>query len=483
MNRRDFLRAAALAGASTALGGSPLAFSGCGRALSTDPDKPNVIFITADDLGWKDLACFGNREIATPNIDRIAAEGMRFTNAFVVASSCSPSRASFITGQYPHTNGVTALTHVKKSRSLMPFYETMPSVLSKDGYNTALEGKWHVSPYLPTGWYGYRERLSGMLPKDFWIQDSTKAVAFIEANRDNRFYLELNYMNNHRRDDGEFYFADGFPVDPESVHVPGYWTLPDWDEIRLEVAKYYSQTMKMDAMIGDVLNKLDELGLAENTLVVFVSDNGPPFPGNKMTLYDRGTGTPLIFRWPGVIAPGTAYDGLANTIDIMPTILEACGCAVPDQVQGTSLWPVLTGETTDDVHQAVYMEMTDHVYYIPTRAVRTRDWKYIRNFSDIAVGLDQNNHMEWAHRLCELPNQPWKSPRVPEELYDLTKDPDEQTNLAEDPAYSKIVYELRGMLDRHMSRTKDPYLGAGFTRDYEANKGIYVREIREEKQE
>jgi arylsulfatase A-like enzyme len=479
MKRRDFLKMTALAGASTALG---TGFTGCGRGtLSKDPNRPNVIFITADDLGWRDLRCFGNTEVKTPNIDRLAKEGMMFTETFVVASSCAPSRASFITGQYPHTNGVTALTHIKKSRSLMPFYETLPSILSENGYNTALEGKWHVSPYLPTGWYGYRERLSGMLPKDFWIENSEKAVKFIEDNRENRFYLELNYMNNHRKDDGEFYFADGFPVDPKDVTVPEYWTLPDWEEIRLEVAKFYSQTMKMDSMIGDVLNKLDELGLTENTLVVFVSDNGPPFPGNKMTLYDRGTGVPLLFRLPGVIEPGTTYDGLANTIDIMPTILEACGLEIPDGVQGKSLFPILEGEKVDDLHEAVFTEMTDHVFYLPTRAARTKEWKYIRNYSDIAMGLDQNNHMEWAHRVCELPNQPWKSPRVPEELYDLKNDPDEQVNLAENPKYQEKLEEMRSLLDAHMKETKDPYLGSEFTKDYELNLEIYEMKVEEDK--
>ncbi len=474
MQRRDFLKVAALTGASTALGAATLSLPGCGKGMiSKDPNRPNVILITADDLGWKDLGCYGNTKIKTPNIDRLAREGMKFTNAFVVSSSCAPSRASFITGQYPHTNGVTALTHIKKSKSLMPFYTTLPSILSDNGYNTALEGKWHVSPYLPTSWYGYRERLSGMLPKDFWIENSNKALEFIDDNKENRFYLELNYMNCHRKDDGEFYFDEDFPVNPEDVHVPEYWTLPDWEEIRLEVAKFYSQTMKMDKMIGDVLNKLDEYGIAENTLVVFVSDNGPPFPGNKMTLYDRGTGTPMIFRWPGVIRPGTSYDGLANTIDIMPTIALACGFEIPAAVEGKSLLPIIDGESTGDIHEAVFMEMTDHVFYLPTRAARTKDWKYIKNYSDIAKGLDQNNHMEWAHRLCELPNQPWKSPRVPEELYDLKNDPNEQVNLAENSDYKAKLDEMRDLLEAHMTKTNDPYLGKGFTKDYKANLDIY----------
>ncbi|MBN1635749.1 MAG: sulfatase-like hydrolase/transferase, partial [Deltaproteobacteria bacterium] len=244
--RRNFIKSAALFSCGVSMG---LATQGCAsmraitRSYNTDNGLPNIILITADDLGWKDLGCYGNSEISTPNIDCIAANGVLFTNAFVVSSSCAPSRASFITGQYPHTNRVDGLTHIHKRKSLSPFHTTLPEILSQKGYNTALEGKWHVSPYLPASWYGYNKRLSGMLPKDMWIKDTEKTLEFIRANKDNRFYLEVNYMNNHRDDNGEFHFDPEFPVDPAAVHVPEYWTLPDWDEIRLEVAKFYSQTM------------------------------------------------------------------------------------------------------------------------------------------------------------------------------------------------------------------------------------------------
>ncbi|MBN1881214.1 MAG: sulfatase-like hydrolase/transferase [Deltaproteobacteria bacterium] len=481
MKRRDFLKGTAIAAlAGTGLCG--LGISGCSREFANDPDLPNVIFITADDLGWLDLSSFGNPDIETPNIDRLADEGIRFTQAFVVASSCSPSRASMITGQYPHTNGVDSLTHVRFKKQLRPGYTTMPSLLKKRGYNTAIEGKWHVAPYFFTSWYGYRERLGGIALKseDMWIKDTDLTMEFLERNKDNRFYLELNYMNNHRKDDGEFYFDEDFPVDPEKVHVPDYWTLPDWEEIRLEVAKFYSQTLKMDSMIGEVLDKLDELGIADETLVIFVSDNGPPFPGNKMTHYDRGTGTPLLMRWPEKIPAGLIYDGLVSTIDIMPTVLDAVGVEIPEELQGTSLWPVAMGVETGPVHDAVFNEMTYHVYYLPGRAVRTTKYEYIRNYSDIAKGLDQCNHMEWAHRVCELPNQPWKSPRVPEELYDLRKDPNEQVNLVDDPAYAGVLDEMRALLDEHMEKTNDAYLGAPFTHDYEEYKEIYEMVIPEE---
>jgi arylsulfatase A-like enzyme len=422
-------------------------------------------------MGWRDPGCYGNREIETPAIDRLAAEGMKCTNAFVTASSCSPSRASFITGQYPHTHGVTAITNKFFFKQLQPFSTTLPSLLAEYGYHTTLEGKWHVAPYLPARWYGYRERIGGIAlsAEDMWIAGSLRTIDFLKRNRDRRFYLEINYMNNHRNAYGDIIPDEDFPVDPEDVSVPDYWALPQWPEIRRDVAHFYSQTMKMDKMIGEVLRALDELDIAENTLVCFVSDNGPQFPGHIMALYDRGIGTPLIFRWPERISPGSVYDGLVSTVDLMPTFLEACGVPIPEGVEGRSLYDVITGEETGPVRDAVFAEMTHHVYYLPTRAARTERYKYIKNYSDIAVGLDQLNHKEWAHRLCELPNQPWKRPRVPEELYDLAVDPNEQRNLVDDSSYREVLSDMRLLLEAHMKATGDPFLGAPFTDDYEDN--------------
>lgn len=470
VSRRDFLHTSAATGAAL-VPATALFTQGCGSDYSQNPDKPNIVFITADDLGWKDLSCYGNEDVQTPNIDRLAREGMQFGRAFVVSSSCAPSRASFITGQYPHTNGVTGLTHIHKMRSLSPFHTTLPGLLSDAGYHTALQGKWHVSPYLPTSWYGYDERLSGMFPEDFWIKDMAKPLDFIRQNKDNRFYLELNFMNNHRDGYGEFSFAKGFPVDPDKVKVPDYCTLPQWPEIKEEVAKYHSQTMKMDAMIGEVLDSLDKLDLSDNTMVVFVSDNGPPFPGNKMTLYDRGIAVPLLVRWPNKIKSGKS-DTMISSIDIAPTILQAAGVRVDQSIEGRSFLAHLTREGEYHERKAIYAEMTDHVLYVPMRAVRTERFKYIKNYSDSAVGLDQNLHMDWAHRLVELSQQPWTSPRVPEELYDLKKDPHEQNNLVQhdkvlDKNYQEDLERMRRLLKEHMKRTNDPYLGHEFTHDYD----------------
>jgi arylsulfatase A-like enzyme len=158
---------------------------------------------------------------------------------------------------------------------------------------------------------------------------------------------------------------------------------------------------------------------------------------------------------------------LISTIDIHPTVLDAAGIDIPGWVQGRSLLGRLTGGETGPLGDEIFAEMTHHVEYIPTRAVRTRRYKYIRNLSDIAIGLDQLHPMEWVHRLCELPNQPWKRPRAPEELYDLGLDPQEQRNLAGDPEHRDVLRSMSERLDRQMARTDDPYLGAPFTRDHD----------------
>jgi N-sulfoglucosamine sulfohydrolase len=290
---------------------------------------------------------------------------------------------------------------------------------------------------------------------------------FLDRHRDRPFHLELNLMQTHRDDAGAFSFDPAFPVDPAAISIPPYLNLPDEPEIRADLARYYSQLRAMDAMIGAVLDRIDALGLTERTLIVFVSDNGPPYPGAKMTLYDRGIATPLLVRWPGRVPAGSVRHALVSTIDVAPTILEAVGQPVPAAMEGRSFLPLLLGESADEHRDAVFAEMTVHVHPIPTRAVRDASWKYVRNYSDVAIGLDQLHDRAWAHRLCERRDQPWIRPRGVEELYDLAADPYEQHDLAGDPAHAEALERMRARLDAHMQATADPLLGAPFAREFD----------------
>lgn len=468
MNRREFLQKGAQLGLAASPAASLLTSCSGDKSFSTDPDLPNILFITADNLGIGDLSLYGNETVKTPNIDRIGKEGVKFENAFVVSSSCAPSRASFITGQYPHTHGVNALPHMLKhwNKFLNPFATTLPDLFQKKGYNTAIEGKWHVSPFMPTSWYGYNERLSGIFADDHVIKDSKTSIEFLKKNKNNRFFFQINYKNSHRDRYGEYEMNPESPIDPEKIKIPEYMDLPDWPEIRKDVARYFSQNMKMEKMIGEVLDALDELGLSDNTMVLFLSDNGPHYPGMISTLYDRGIATPMMVRWPKKIPAGKVVSHLINSIDIMPTFLEAAGIPIPDSVQGKSFWPMLVQENAKPTHEVIYAELTEHVEYIPCRAVRTKEWKYIKNYSDNAFGLDMNNHDDWAHRLCELPGQPWKDPRPKEELYNLKKDPYEKNNLADDKEHQDQLGKMRQMLKDFQKRTNDPFIDKKFTHDY-----------------
>jgi len=438
------------------------------KAIIDNP--PNIIFIVADDLGWKDLGIYGNKDINTPNIDALATSGMRFNNAFVAAPSCASSRAALITGQYPHTNKVTGLTHRYPSKSLKPFYTTLPSVLRGHGYNTAIDGKWHIAPYYPSLFYGYKHRMTGMgvFKGDWHIKNSDDALGFIKNSvADNKpFYLELNFLQNHRIEHGKFYYSPDFPVNPDKINVPEYYNLPDLPEIREDVAKFYSQTMEMDYIIGEVVQALDKLNISESTMIVFVSDNGPPYPGAKMTLYDRGIGTPLIINWPNKIMANTQENVLVNSIDIMPSILQAANIAIPENVQGQSFMPLLISALDSNGYieqKQVFSELDYHVNYLPSRSVRTKKWKYIKNYSDDMIGLDELDTTPWATKLSKDPKQLWMKPRVQEELYYLIDDPNENINLINHPQYQNKLNELRASLTKHLRETDDPFLEQAFT--------------------
>ncbi|MFO8058264.1 MAG: sulfatase-like hydrolase/transferase [bacterium] len=445
-SRRDFLKEGAGAAAGLSL------LPRVGRSRS---ERPNVVLMIADNLGWRDLGCYGEENVSTPCLDRMASEGVKFSNAFVTAPSCSPSRATFISGQSPHSVNVLGLTHLYPQYQMPLSVDTMVECLKREGYNTGINGKWHVSPYVPVSLYGYQDHM-GM----FSIKDADKAKNFISEHRDRPFYLEMNFMQTHRPAmPGAHAYEQhpDFPVDPDKVHVPDYWGLPDWPAIRKDVAAYFSQAAYMDHIIGNVMDHLDKEGIGDNTLVIFVSDNGPMYPGGIGFCYDFGIGTPLIMRWPAGLPAGREMDGLVSTIDIMPTALSAAGAPVPDAVQGKSLLAAGRGET-ENVHDQIFAEMTYHVRYTPMRAVRTRDYKYILNLNDEPVGLDMCKDFDWAVKAAKLPRGRGLDPRPPEELYDLRKDPTEKNNLADSPELTDTRKELRTKVETWRQKTGDPLL-------------------------
>ena len=455
LNRRTVIKST-LAGLT--LAGSSFVYRQQFKNSKTDrspasSEAPNILFMTADDIGWWDLSCYGNTNIQTPHLDKLASEGMKFNNAFGVSSSCSSSRASFITGQYITTHGVTGLTHRYLRRGLPPRRWTIADYFKRSGYFTAIEGKWHVViPVVPPSLYGYGDSLGAVLPWKRHIKHTRNIRKFMEYSQreDVPFYLELNFTDTHRNASGKFKPDPDFQVDPNSIEVPEWMGLPNWEEIRADLALYYAKVQKTDQLVGETLQHLEELGMSDNTIVVFVSDNGSPFPGNKMTLYDRGIGTPLLIKYPKSIEAGSTSDALVSTIDILPTILDYAGIEQRSLIQGKSLMPILMGQTQDQHREQIFSEMVAHVSHQPMRAVRDKNFKAILNITDSPIGLDDLADQEWARRLCERADQPWLRKRVPFELYDLNTDPYETNNLAGNQEFAEVESRYRDILSKDL---------------------------------
>jgi arylsulfatase A-like enzyme len=426
------------------------------RAGEDDTDAPvvprGVLLLTADDLGWKDVGAYGLTTVGTPALDRLAAEGIAFDRAFDVTSTCSSSRATWATGQYPHTHGVTGLVHRHPELSLPSTTPHLARAFQDAGFVTALQGKWHLSDVEAVEDFGYDAYLDTDL--DQVIRSADEARDFLTRHKNERFFLELNFMQTHRAPFFEsFPQIDGFEVSPDDAPPPAWWGLPDWPEIREEVAGYMSRLAWMDAVVGDVLRAVDELGLADDTLVLFVSDNGPAFSGCKLTLYDRGLGTPLMVRWPRAIAASRS-EALVSSVDLAPTLLDLAGLPPLPGAQGRSWRPLLGLGGTDADRDAVFAEMEQHGGPIPARSVRTERYKYIVNLSAQPWGMGEGDGA-WREEVGALPDQHFDEPRPPEELFDLQADPLERTNLVGDAALATVLADLRARLRAHLEATAD----------------------------
>lgn len=395
----------------------------------------NVLFITADDMGWKSLESHGAIEHCR-HLNELASASKVFPLAFNVTSSCSSSRASFATGQYPSQHGVTGLVHRHPELSLPPVSSTLARTLQEAGYVTGIAGKFHISDVEPAEEFGYDD----VGPKT--LKDNEFVGEFLAAHAEEPFYLELNYKQTHRTGSPRsFPIDENFPVSAEDVFVPEYWALPDLPEIRESVAGYVSQVCAMDDLIGGVLALLDRHSLRNQTLIMFVSDNGVSYPGNKTMLYDRGIGSPCILWDPRTGATGT-QSGLVSSIDYAPTLLEAAGLYDPS-LAGVPLTLPLPRR------DAVFAEMFWHASEIGIRSIRTRRWKFIANTSVEPIGSGEVSDL-WEQ---ELEYRPWAEERVPFELYDLEVDPHEQTNLFD--AEPDVAAELYARLLEHTQTTGD----------------------------
>ncbi len=451
---------------------TPLAFfAGCPLMGKAPPSRPSIVFIMADDLGYGDLGYYGQQRIRTPNIDRLAEEGMRFTQAYAGATVCAPSRCSLMTGM--HGGHCRIRDNIPHNVWLQPDDFTLAELLKQAGYKTGGVGKWSLGN--PGSWgiplyqgfdyyYGHlnQDQAHFYYPDYLWENDQVvllddvvmvkdvgrvqgnrggqksmythdlfteKALAFIEKQWEKPFFLYLSYTIPH--------FSDYPRNSPDHFIVPS--DKPYTDKGWPQASKNYAAMItRMDRDVGRIMQKIKDLGIDSNTVVFFTSDNGPyngstvhsveffdsngPLRGVKRDVYEGGIRVPFIARWPGKIPAGQVSDQVLAFWDMMPTFAELTGLPIPPHTDGISMLPVLLGKPQQD-HEYLYWDY-GHVRRTYKQAVRWGNWKGVR----VGVGS-------------------------PLELYDLETDPGETTNLAADqPA---IVSRIDGIMKTALVPSKE----------------------------
>jgi N-sulfoglucosamine sulfohydrolase len=404
---------------------------------------PNILYLHSHDTG-RYIQPYGYA-VPTPHLQHLAEQGTLFRNAFCAAPTCSPSRASLLTGQCAHSSGMLGLAH--RGFALQDYRQHLQHVLrERAGYHTALCGVQHVASDAHA--IGYDQVLGqAAMPDSGAIADA--AIAFLQDAPPRPFFLSVGFFDTHRE------FPKPDPADdPRYCQPPG--PLPDTPQTRQDFAAFKTSARRLDDAIGRILAELDQTGLADNTLVICTTDHGIAFPMMKCNLTDHGMGVMLIIRGPGGFSGGAVVDALVSQIDLVPTVLDLLSIEPPHWLQGHSLLPLMRG-AVDEVHDAVFAEVTFHAAYEPQRAVRTRRWKYIRRFDGRSYRVMPNVDDSLSKDV--LLSHGWREePLAQEMLFDLVYDPLERCNLAGDPAYGGVQQALQQRLENWMRATHDPLL-------------------------
>lgn len=400
----------------------------------------NILYIHSHDSG-RYLRPYGYN-IPTPHLARLAREGVLFRQMHAAAPTCSPSRASLLTGQCPHSNGMLGLAHL--GWKLNDYSQVIIHPLHAAGYWTVLAGLQHIAAD-PTV-IGYDQILPHRSTHAADVAPA--AVQFLRSRPKLPFFLDVGFFETHRD------YPD--PTEnPDYVQPPAY--IPDTAETRRDMAAYHASAQALDKGVGAVLEALEATGLAANTLVISTTDHGIAFPEMKCGLRDAGTGVSLILRGPGIFSGGKVCEAMLSNLDVYPTICDILGLEHPSWLQGKSFLPILEGEKAE-INEQVFSEVTFHASYEPQRSVRTKRWKYIRHFDGRTTAVlpncdDGPSKTYWLEK-------GWRTePLIArEELYDLVFDPMEHSNLAASPSVGEALREMRGRLDAWMRETDDPLL-------------------------
>ncbi|MEM7531161.1 MAG: sulfatase-like hydrolase/transferase [Chloroflexota bacterium] len=447
--------------------------------------RPNIILFMTDQLRRDALGCYGNEICQTPNLDKLATQGACFENAFTTSPVCSPSRASLMTGLYPHNNGVMLNTHIAPAwnRGLSPDKQTFSAILKQAGYVTDYVGKWHVNQDIGPEEFGFdryenpagkRELISGTETAVNFADGTAHVVAATNGCAPDETSLVvktrrgIEMMRERAQDDAPFFlrvdvtephhanippepyasmynpqdippwdnFPDDFTGKPDGhLRKSEEWGLvgKEWGWWREVVAKYYGDVTHIDTCVGEMLNEIEALGIADNTIFIFSTDHGDATGSHNHfekggTMYDEVYRIPLLVKGPSQwIIPGK-IDSFVRLLDLMPTFVEWSGGQLATPIDGKSLSPLMLGETVSDWPDSVYCESHGEVWgYFSQRMVRTKRWKYVYA----------------AH--------------TKDELYDLQVDPAELNNLIDDPAFVDVLSEMKARLLGWNDATNDMF--------------------------
>ncbi|MHC4797867.1 MAG: sulfatase family protein [Planctomycetota bacterium] len=412
--------------------------------------RPNFILIIGDDISVDDIHCYGHPHIRTPNVDRLAANGIRFTNAYLTTSQCSPTRCSVITGRYPHNTGACELhVHLPEGQPLFPL------ALKQAGYYCVQAGKWHMGNYPKKAFDRVYGNVGGTPGGEGrWVR------CLKERPRDKPFFMWLASFDAHRN-----WTADprAQPHKRSDAVIPPY--MADMPRTRDDLRQYYDEIQRLDRYVGLIVDELKHQQVLNHTMIIFMADNGRPFPRCKTWLYDGGIKTPFVIHWPaGIAKSGVVCRSLISVIDIAPTVLVLAGVKPDRALQGVSFAGLLQDQS-QQFRRYAFAEHNWHGLAAHERMVRFDRYVYIRNaHPELEYMVQAHRHTPSYRDLFELKDQGritpaqadiFRAPRPAEALFNVEADPHQLTNLINDSAHGQALEKARTIMDRWQQQTGD----------------------------
>ena len=456
-------------------------------------DRPNILLLTVDDMSCDSVGVYGCKlPGTTPHMDRLAAQSLRFAHAHTTVGNCMPCRNGMFSGLHSHNNKVEGFYQVKN-----PGWPHLVDLMKAGGYFTGIRGKVsHSSPYQPFAWDAILDTLPDGTKahiKDVQSYGAATTAGIEQAKEAKKpFCLVVNISDPHK----PFWKGPNDPHKPSRIYtadevpIPGF--LFDDPQVREELALYYTSVRRADDAVGAVLKALETSGEADNTVVMFMSDHGMPLPFAKTQLYHHSTRTPWMVRWPGVTKAGSVdKQHMISVVDFLPTVLDITGIKHPKRLDGRSYLPLLKGDTQSDREHVIkeYNENSGRSRD-PMRAIQTKRFLYLFNpwSNGERVFATATTGTATFRRLAALAKTNKKlaarldlyKHRVPEELYDVVKDPDCLHNLIDSPKHQAELKQLRATLDAELVKSKDPMLEAFRKREDREFVESYVQQLEKE---